>query len=125
MNNMVTKYPTYKYILAIIIGISIMFVPDINPFPYILGLIYFFCGLLFGFLFPGKSWRWGLWLTGPFLFFMLFSIAFAGISKIFSDDVLIIIVPITSACLGSFLGAWLKLKRRPERGIRAGRNLPI
>ncbi len=114
---MVTKYPGYIYILAIATGIGIMFIHDIEPFPYILGLIYLFGGLLFGILWPKKSWRWGLWIAGPMLFLMLLSTAFAGITRIFLEDVLVIIVPITSACLGSFVGSRLMLRKTNPKVI--------
>jgi ABC-type multidrug transport system permease subunit len=114
---MVTKYPGYIYILVIATGIGIMFIHDIEPFPYVLGLIYLFCGLLFGILWPQKSWRWGLWIAGPMLFLMLLSTAFAGITRIFLEDVLVIIVPITSACLGSFVGSRLMLRKTNPKVI--------
>jgi len=114
---MVTKYPGYIYILAIATGIGIMFIHDIEPFPYILGPIYLFGGLLFGILWPKKSWRWGLWIAGPMLFLMLLSTAFAGITRIFLEDVLVIIVPITSACLGSFVGSRLMLRKTNPKVI--------
>ena len=109
---MTTKPSKYSYALAIIFGLLIPFIPEIEPFPFPLALIYFFGGGLFGFLWPKVSWRWGLWIVGPMIVFMGLSVLFAGdLEVFFKKDLPILALAITSACLGGFIFAWLKLRR--------------
>jgi len=50
------------------------------------------------------------------LLLMLFSIAFAGLPKVFIQDIMVIIVPIIAASFGGFAGAWFKY-REIKRGV--------
>jgi len=102
----------YSYILAIILGLAIPFIPEMEPFPIILGLIYFICGSLFGFLWPKESWRWGIWITGPMIVLIVLSVLFAGQVEMFlKKDLPILLIAIISTCLGSFLLARFKNRR--------------
>lgn len=102
----------YPYILAIIFGLAIPFIPEINPFPVILGFVYFVTGSLFGFLWPKESWRWGLWITGPMIVLVGLSVLFAGNLEIFlQKDLPILFLGLISTCLGSLLLSWIKLNR--------------
>jgi hypothetical protein len=104
-----SKYP---FILAIILGLTIPFISEIEPFPIILGLIYLLGGSLFGFLWPKESWRWGIWIAGPMVVLIGLSVLFAGQLEMFlKKDLPILLLAISSACLGSFLLAWFKHSR--------------
>jgi hypothetical protein len=106
---MKSKYP---FILAVIVGLTIPFIPKIEPFPIIIGLIYLFVGGLFGFLWPKESWRWGLWIVGPMIGLIGLSILFAGQLDMFlKKDLPILLIAIIAACLGDFLLTWLKHSR--------------
>lgn len=110
-----SKYP---YILAIITGLIVPFIPEMKPLLFILGLIYFFVGSLFGFLWPKESWRWGIWIVGPMIVLIGLSVLFAGQLEIFlKKDLPILLVGIISACIGSFLFAWFKNSRIKKTGI--------
>jgi hypothetical protein len=110
MNTSPSKYP---YVLAIIFGLLVPFIGDIEPFPFPLALMYFFGGGLFGFLWPKVSWRWGFWIVGPMIGLIGLSVLFAGQLEVFlKKDLPILVVAITSACLGSFISAWFKHRRR-------------
>ena len=107
-----SKYP---YILAIILGLAVRFIPEIEPFPIILGIIYFICGSLFGFLWPKESWLWGIWITGPMIVLMGLSVLFAGQLEVFlKKDLPILLLAIISTCLGSFLLSSFKNRRTKE-----------
>lgn len=111
-------YSKYPYILAIITGLTVPFIPAMEHFLFILGLIYFFGGSLFGFLWPKESWRWGIWIVGPMIVLIGLSVLFAGKLEMFlKKDLPILLVAIISACLGSFLLAWFKNSRIKETGI--------
>lgn len=113
---MITKYSKFPYILAIIFGLIVLFIPEMEPFPVPLALIFLFGGGIFGFLWPKESWRWGLWIAGPVFFFLGLSVLFAGQLDIFlKKDLPILLLAITSACLGSFILAWFKSKRSKKR----------
>jgi peptidoglycan/LPS O-acetylase OafA/YrhL len=102
----------YPYILAIIIGFTMPFIPEMKPFPIILGLMYFFAGSLFGYLWPKESWRWGIWIVGPMIALLGLSVLFAGQLDVFlKKDLPIFLLAIIAACLGSFLSAWFKNSR--------------
>ena len=104
-----SKYP---YIPAIILGLTVPFIPEIEPFPITLGLIYLFGGSLFGFLWPKESWRWGIWIVGPMMVLIGLSVLFAGqLDIFFKKDLPILLLAIIAACLGSFLLARFKHNR--------------
>ncbi len=99
----------YSFFLAIILGLTIPFIPEIESFPIILGLIYFLGGSLFGFLWPKESWHWGIWIAGPMVILIGLSVLFTGQLEMFlKKDLPLLLLAISSACLGSFLLAWLK-----------------
>jgi len=107
-----SKYP---YILAIILGLIVSFIPEMEPFPITLSLIYLFGGSLFGFLWPKESWRWGLWIVGPTVVLLGLSVLFAGQLEMFlKKDLPILLLAIISTCLGSFLLAWFKHSRTKQ-----------
>jgi len=113
MRKMIYRYTKLPYILAIIFGLIVPFIPKMEPFPVPLALIYLFCGGIFGFFWPKESWRWGLWIVGPVLFFLALSIIFTGQLEIFfKKDLPVLLLAIGSACLGGFILAWYNQKIR-------------
>ncbi len=95
------------YLLAVILGLAIPFIPEMEPFPIILGIIYFVCGSLFGFVWPKVSWRWGIWFTGPMIVLLLLSVLFAGQVDVFlKKDLPMFLVGLISTSLGSFIGRY-------------------
>lgn len=107
----------YPYILAIILGFTVPFIPEMKPFPIILGILYFLGGGLFGFLWPKESWRWGIWIVGPMAALLGLSVLFAGELEIFlKKDLPILLLAIISACLGSFILACFKDSRTKKAG---------
>jgi hypothetical protein len=113
MNSSNAKYP---FVLAILYGILAPFLlpqviqsESVELFLIPLGLIYFFGGSLFGFIWPRPSWRWGFWIAGPMIALIGLSVLFTGkLEVFFNKDLLILILPITSACLGSFILSWFR-----------------
>ena len=109
---MATKPSKYLYALAIIFGLLVPFIPEIEPFPFPLALIYFFGGGLFGFIWPKVSWRWGLWIVGPMIALIGLSVLFGGqLEVFFKKDLPILVLALISACLGSFVLARFKHRR--------------
>jgi hypothetical protein len=107
-----SKYP---YVLAIISGLVIPFIPEIDPLLLTRGLIYFSVGSLFGFFWPNESWRWWLWIVGPTAVLLSLSILFAGQLDIFlKKDLPILLIAFISVCLGSFLFSRFKHNRTKE-----------
>ena len=99
-------------ILAIIFGLIVPFIPEMQPYPIPLCLIYLVGGGLFGFLSPKESWRWGLWIVGPMVVLLVLSVGFAGQLEMFlKKDLPILLLALISACLGSFLLAKFKHSR--------------
>ena len=110
---MSTAPPKYVYVLAILYGILAFSIPAKEPLQLFLSflLFYFLGGGLLGFLWPHKSWRWGLWITGPMLAILGLSFLFAGVLKsFFTKDLPQLLLVVASACLGSFISA--RFKRR-------------
>jgi hypothetical protein len=108
------KHPPYQKVLAIILGTVIIFLPDINPVPYIIGIFYLSSGILFGFLWPTMQWRWGLWISGPMVLLLGLSLIFAGFFDSFlKNDLPILITGVVAACAGAWAGTLLKRLVRP------------
>ena len=106
----------FPYILAVLVGLSIPFVPEIEPFPITLGIIFLICGSIFGFLWPKESWRWGLWIVGPLFLLIMVSVLFAGqLDVFFKKDLPKILIAITATSIGSALLARYK-KSRTQKG---------
>jgi hypothetical protein len=109
---MITMNSKYAYTLAVVLGLTIPFIPEMKPFPIILGIIYLFGGSLFGFLWPKESWRWGVWIVGPIIVLMGLSVLFAGQLDIFlNKDLPILLFSMICACSGSLLLARFKNSR--------------
>lgn len=88
--------------------------PVISFYEYVI-TVYFLAGLICGCLNPKSSWRWGIWLTIPWIAWIFFNIAGAG----FKDGIMGSIgwlvfysFPVLPACAGAFAGAvstrWIK-----------------
>jgi hypothetical protein len=98
----------YQNILAIFFGIATYYFSSKQTF-IVISLTFLVCGGLFGFLWPRKSWRWGIWLLGPVLALISFSVLFAGqLEVFFKKDLPSLMVALISASLGSYISARLK-----------------
>jgi MFS family permease len=87
-----------------------------EPLPIFFTLFYLFGGVLFGFLWPQVSWRWGFWIAGPILVFLGLSVLFAGQFEVFiRKDLPLLLLAVASACFGSFISAWLKSRPKVSR----------
>jgi hypothetical protein len=107
------------YVLAMISGLIVPFIPESSHFLFTVGLIFFLGGSVFGYMWPKESWRWGLWMTGPMIALTGLSVLFAGQVDIFLEkDAPILLVALMSACAGSGLLAWFKC-RELSRGENA------
>jgi peptidoglycan/LPS O-acetylase OafA/YrhL len=113
---MQTVAPKYSYLLAILFGLVAFFIPVTEPVPLYLILFYLLGGGIFGFLFPFKSWRWGLWISAPMLAILGLSLLFAGQLQVFiKNDLPILLLVVLSSCLGSFIAAYFKSRLRDSR----------
>ncbi len=81
--------------------------PVISFYEYVL-IVYFLTGLLCGYLIPKLSWRWGIWITLPWIAWIFFNIAVAG----FKDGItgsagwlVFYSFPLLPSCFGAFAGA--------------------
>lgn len=111
---MSAKSPTYVYILAVIYGLIAFVLPGTVPFGMMVTTALFFLigGAVFGFVWPRNSWRWGLWIAGPMVFFLGLSVLFAGQLDVFiKKDLPPLLIAIIAACLGSFIGAQIKQRQ--------------
>ncbi len=96
----------YVYILAVMSGMVILSpVGNMNLTGYIT------VALILGFIWPSKSWRWGLWVSSPTLVVIGLSIAFAGLGPFISKDLLPLTRMVLFSCAGGILGAWIKERR--------------
>jgi hypothetical protein len=107
---MVDSPPFHAYVIAIGLGIPVFSIPDFQPLLF--ALYFLFAGALLGYLWPQKSWRWGLWLIAPMFGVLGLSVLFAGGQGSIIKDIPIMLLVIASPCLGSFLLSRYKLKSR-------------
>ncbi len=113
---MPTVSSKYPYLLALLYGVIPFFISDLVSQPFSLGIFYLLGGMLFGLIWPGASWRWGLWITGPMIAFLFLSVVFAGqLEVFFKKDLPLLLLSIAVACVGSFVAAWFKRRRRAGR----------
>lgn len=108
----------YDFLIAILVGLIILLGGHyLSPYLHVqedyllLNAIYLVTGLVFGFVRPARSWRWGIWIFSPTLVFLGFGMALFGVGNmalIFKN----VMVPLLSACGGGFLGAKHRIRRR-------------
>jgi hypothetical protein len=67
--------PQWVNSLAIVLGGVALLAPSINPAFRYLFINFLIVGAILGFLWPERSWRWGLWLTVPVITFGLVGFA--------------------------------------------------
>jgi hypothetical protein len=111
---MAARYSKLPYVLAILFGISILFLPDIEPFPLVPGGSYLLGASLFGFFWPKESWRWGIWIIIPIFALLTLSVAFSGQLDV-KKDVPLFILGIAAACLVSYLFALIRHRTKPSK----------
>src|SRR5438552_13746548 len=71
-------------------------------------------GLIFGYVWPGVSYWWGLWLGIPALLILIwYSTHEPGQILL---HIAYIAVTIASGCLGGYAGAWLRLRMGQRNG---------
>ena len=105
---MKSKYP---YILAIIFGLAVNFLPGMELL-VLHTATFFLGGVLFGFLWPKETWRWGLWIVGPLIALTILSVLFAGnLEILLKKDLPILSLLLASACLGGLIAAMYKHRR--------------
>ncbi len=113
-----SKTPKYAYILAILLGLFVLFLAAPHGFALIPAIVFLISGLLFGFIWPVKSWKWGLWITGPLVLFITLSVLFAGrLDVFFKYDLPIVLLAVSMACLGSFISAWFRKRQLVNSNI--------
>ena len=111
-----TKPPIYAYILAVISGgLVSSLLTGFSKSIYILMVMnmggYFIAAIIFGYIWPAKSWRWGLWIVSLMFVMVGISVAFTGLGSCFSKDLPGMFALLVIPCVGGFLGAWFRGKR--------------
>lgn len=108
------------YFLALIIGLSIHlfiinFLVTIPLIVFIFFLI-FFGGIsgLFGYLFPQKKWKWGLWLNIGFIP----AVVFVSYLDLFVISIIWGMITTITACLLAYLGSWLALRKAEKKVLQ-------
>lgn len=101
------------YVLAVAAGFLLLFIPSLQPFPWVNAGVYLLAGGIGGYIKPAVSWRWGLWLVGPVLALTGLSVLFAGQIDVFLEkDLPLLLAALTAACLGGFAAARFRTKKR-------------
>jgi hypothetical protein len=99
------------YILAVVAGFLLLFIPAIEPFPWVNSVVYLLTGGIGGYGWPSVSWRWGLWLVVPVLALTGLSVLFAGQIDVFLEkDLPLLLSGLAAACIGGFAAARLRTK---------------
>lgn len=101
---MPAKTPKYAFVLAVVLGIAALAIPN-NDYDILILIVGFvLAGTIFGYLWPVESWRWGLWLAGPIMGALALSLLFAGNLEAFVRyDLLYLTIPFASSALAAFM----------------------
>ncbi len=78
----------------------------------LVGIVLFIVGLILGFVWPEKSWRWGVWICVPIILLVGLSVLFAGnVDAFLKKDLPVMLVAFVASCVGGFLGARFKQRK--------------
>jgi hypothetical protein len=105
------KTPIYAYPLALLGGGVAMFTFLDAPV-FALYLAYAVLGALFGALWPGTSWRWGVWLAVPIVGTVVTGVMSEGTLR--TVDLLVMIGVPVFAGAGGYAGAQRRARKRAE-----------
>lgn len=125
MNEMVKEEaPKYAYVVAIIssvVAVPLLFVvlflfKPSPPLP--VGLAAGLCwilGVVFAFIWPSGSWRWGLWVSSGFWCFFGFTFGSFLLNGQFVWEPAIEAISVAAvACTGAFCGMWFSKRLRKK-----------
>ncbi len=77
------------------------------PIPVLIGValgVFFVLGLVFGFLWPGQSWKWSIWLTLPVVVILAMDL-FIGTPELIMRDLIFTSCAIGGGAVGGLIGA--------------------
>lgn len=109
--------PMYDRALAVISGglVSTLLASVSVPRLPLVGMNltgYLVLAVLFGFIWPVPSWRWGLWIVSLMLLMVGLSIALTGFGPLFlTKDLPAMLLFLLTACAGSATGAWFRNRK--------------
>ena len=113
-----TKPARYVHVLAIISGSfissitrSVLTEPSLMLLSALNVVGYTIVAFIFGFFWPSKSWRWGIWVSSMMWVMVGLSIAFSGLGPNILKDLFLTVGSVLLSCSGGLLGAWLREKR--------------
>ena len=78
-------------------------------------LFYAISAALFGFIWPDRGLRWGVWLCLPFISLVCFDVLVTGSIRGILSNGPIIIKALSSACLGAYVGSKLSVRNITSR----------
>ncbi len=102
------KSPIWAYVLAAVGGVAAMFA-FVDAAVLRLFVAFAVLSAIFGVVWPGTSWRWGLWTSGPLVLTVLLSVALEGAPR--PVDALVVLGTPLFAGTGGHAGALLGLRR--------------
>ncbi|HEX6939084.1 MAG TPA: hypothetical protein VF158_06700 [Longimicrobiales bacterium] len=100
--------PIWAFILALLGGVAAMFALSDYPVLALFAALALLTGV-FGAIWPGSSWRWGLWTSGPLVLTIVASVAFEGSPR--PVDGLVLIGAPLFAGTGGYVGAQRAARR--------------
>ncbi len=112
-----SQQPRYANAIAVFFGLLAAFAPANLPLEspsfataiLISTAIFGAAGLLLGTLWPGGTWRWGLWVVAPGLLLVTIGLISSGqFGTFFGDDLPFLGSGLVAACLGGLIGARLR-----------------
>jgi hypothetical protein len=119
-----SRPPRFAYAIAIFLGLLAAFAPANLPLEspsfatalVISTVIFGVAGLLLGMVWPGGSWRWGLWVVAPGLLLVTVGVITSGeFASFFGDDLPYLALGLVGASLGGRIGARLRGRAQPSR----------
>ena|SRR5215204_1696358 len=118
--NLIMREPAslWANCLALVLsGIAIL-APQINPIFGYLFINFLVVGALLGFLWPERSWRWGLWIAIPAVTLGLINLADSLSIGAVTDALIVGAQAVAAGALMGWLGSRFSPRRLPYIGIR-------
>ncbi len=103
----------YASSLALILGGVALFLPQVSPYLSRVYLNFLLFGAILGFIWPERSWQWGLWLVIPALILTFVNLFQTQNMNTLIEGAMIVGPGLVTGCTAAWLVARFSPRRLP------------